>query len=81
VDIHEAGAGDEAAGVDFSGALPAGGTEGIDEEAVAHKKVAGGVAFGGGVDDAGVGYPNRGHVKNPKSQRPNPKESLKRKKN
>jgi len=55
VDVDEAGAGDEAGGVDFAGAFFRGGGErGDNATGVVGVEVADGVAFGGWVDDAGV---------------------------
>ena len=61
VDIDEAGAGDEPVGVDFFRAFFLRGGERRDEFAVDDKEVATGVAFGGGVDDAGVLDPEVRH--------------------
>ena len=61
VDIDEAGAGDEPVGVDFFRAFFLRGGERRDEFSVDGEEVAAGVAFGGGVDDAGVLDPEVRH--------------------
>jgi hypothetical protein len=61
VDVDEAGAGDEAGGVDFLRGLFLRGGERRGEAAVDDEEVAGGVALGGRVDDAGVLDPEGGH--------------------
>jgi hypothetical protein len=61
VDIDEAGAGDEAAGVDLFRAFFGGGGERGNEVSVGDEEIAQRVAFGGGIDDAGVFNPEEGH--------------------
>ena len=55
MNIHQAGGGDEAGGVDAAGLFWVGGGRACDEDAITQEELAGGfVAFGGGIDDAGV---------------------------
>ena len=65
VDVDQAGAGDEAAGVDLLRRLLLRGGEAGHEPAVGDEEIAPGVAPGGGVDDAGVGDPEEGHGHGP----------------
>jgi len=61
MDIDQARAGDEAAGVDLARALAGGGGEGCDHAATIDEQVADGVATIRGIDDAGLLNPESGH--------------------
>src|SRR5581483_3430914 len=61
VNIDQAGAGDEAGGIDLAGAFFVGGAERFDEDAVADENIAVAIAAGGGIDEVGVGDPEGGH--------------------
>jgi len=61
VDVDQPGAGDEATGVEDARTFLRRGGQRSDKPAVADEEVAGRVALGGGVDDAGVLDPEGGH--------------------